>query len=241
MALAGVVSTKEKFNNQASVLDDILFPKEWNRSGLTVIVDLPETAAFVYQALHGAAALITNQLTLGIRLARARLDDSRDKRVPLYRKSEIIGWPKTLGGNSRVAWEFLWDLPDQWQWLREIFGEPDDFRIALCAYHMALSILELAETIASGNEKILEQDQLHLDVPVRFPALGREITRKAYRLLCHDPEQVKAIWKKLGVRDDQIKKHWQRWIEHTASWVRRDYPFADISFPNKDLPSDLGL
>ena len=106
---------------------------------------------------------------------------------------------------------------------------------------MALSILELAETIASGNEKILEQDQLHLDVPVRFPALGREITRKAYRLLCHDPEQVKAIWKKLGVRDDQIKKHWQRWIEHTASWVRRDYPFADISFPNKDLPSDLGL
>jgi hypothetical protein len=34
IALVGVESGRAKLNNQISVLDDILHPKEWNRSGL---------------------------------------------------------------------------------------------------------------------------------------------------------------------------------------------------------------
>jgi hypothetical protein len=62
---------------------------------------------------------------------------------------------------------FLWGLPEAWNWLKEVFVEPEEFHIALCAYYMALNILELADTIASGNENIVAGDP-----PIR-PCAGK--------------------------------------------------------------------
>ncbi len=64
IALAGIESGREKFSNQISVLDEILNPRSWNHGGLTVLVNFPETVAYVYQALHGGMCLQTDQLTL---------------------------------------------------------------------------------------------------------------------------------------------------------------------------------
>jgi hypothetical protein len=58
--------------------------------------------------------------------------------------------------------------------------------------------------------------------------------------LTHDPKQVKEIWRSLGVKDDHMKKHWPKWMQHVAYWVRREYPFGDFYFPNKDLLKDVG-
>jgi TIR domain len=56
IALAGVASGNPKFNNQIGLVEDILNPEEWQRGGLVVRVELPETGAFAYQTLLGQCA-----------------------------------------------------------------------------------------------------------------------------------------------------------------------------------------
>lgn len=63
IALAGVESGREKFSDQVGLIDEILNPRDWEWSGITTIADLPETIAYMYQALNGAMCLQTGQLT----------------------------------------------------------------------------------------------------------------------------------------------------------------------------------
>lgn len=241
IALAGVVSCKPKFNNQIAILDDILYPKNWNRSGSTDIVGLPETAAFVYQALHGATCLCTEQLVIAVRLARERVGEgpAGKSSVPLYKTSEIIGWPPTLRGNSKISWDFLWELPERWPWLDEVFGDPDDYRVALCAYYISLNIIELVDCVADKQTEILDQMDLRLEVPIRTPVMPREIVRRAYRMLLANPEQVRDLWKSRKVTQEEVRLFWPKWISHTKRVVIRDYPYADLHMIQEHLFDDL--
>jgi hypothetical protein len=241
LALAGIVSSKPKFNNQIAILDDILYPKDWNRSGSIDIVGLPETAAFAYQAIHGATCLATEQLALAVRLARERVGEgpSGKSSVPLYKTSEIIGWPPTLQGNSKISWDFLWELPERWPWLDEIFGDPDAYRVALCAYYISLNIIELVDCIADKQTEILEQMSLRLDVPIRTPAMPREIVRRAYRLLMVNPEQVRDLWRSRKVTQEDIQRIWLKWLTHVKRVLLHEYPFADFYMAQERLFDDL--
>jgi hypothetical protein len=241
IALGGVVSRNSKFNNQVSILDDVLYSKHWNRSGSTDIVGLPETVAFVYQALHGATCLSTDQLGLAIRLARERVGEGPGGRssVPLYKTSEIIGWPPTLGGNSKIAWEFLWDLSDRWTWLIEVFGDTDDYRVALCAYYMSLNIIELVDCIADNQTQILEQEHIRFDVPLRTPVMPREIVRRAYRLMITNPDQVRDLWRSKNVHENNVRGIWSKWIEHIKRALQREYMFPDLFMVQERLFDDL--
>jgi hypothetical protein len=241
IALAGVVSCKPKFNNQIAILDDILYPKNWNRSGSTDIVGLPETAAFVYQALHGATCLSTEQLCIAVRLARERVGEgpAGKSSVPLYKTSEIVGWAPTLRGNSQVSWDFLWELPERWPWLAEVFGDPDDYRSALCAYYISLNIIELVDCIADRQTEILEQMTLRLEVPIRTPVMPREIVRRAYRLLLVNPEQVRDLWRSRKVTQEDVGRVWPKWILHIKRVLKREYPFADFHMAQESLLDDL--
>jgi hypothetical protein len=241
IALGGVLSRHSKFNNQVSLLDDILYPKNWNRSGSTEIVGLPETVAFVYQALHGATCLSTDQLAMAIRLARERVGEGSRGRssVPLYKTSEIVGWPPTLKGNSKISWEFLWDLAERWTWLDEVFGDPDDYRVALCAYYNALNIIELVDCIADNQTQTLEQTNIRFDVPLRTPVMPREITRRAYRLMLANPDQVRDLWKSKNVHEDNVRGIWPKWIEHIKRALQREYMFPDLYMAQERLLDDL--
>jgi hypothetical protein len=242
IALAGVASGKAKFNNQVGLLDEMLYPKGWNRNGQTDIADLPTTVSFVYQALHGSVCLLTDQLSLAMRLAREKIGlGIRHESIPLYKESRIIGWPSTLGGNSKIAWDFLWGLSERWSWLAEIFGDTDDYRAALCAYHMGLNILELADAIADGQKEITNSRDLRLEVPVRFPAMPQDVLRRAYRLLLTSTEQVREIWISRKVNDATIKAVWQKWIDHTSRCMIREYPFGNLEMVHARLFDDLSL
>jgi hypothetical protein len=242
IAFAGVASGKEKFNNQVGLLDEMLYPKGWNRSGQTDIADLPETVSFVYQALHGSVCLLTDQLFLAMRLARERIGlGIRHESISLYKESGIIGWPSTLGGNSAIAWDFLWGLSQRWSWLSEIFGDTDDYRAALCAYHMGLNILELADAIADGQKEITNSRDLRLEVPIRFPAMPLDVLRRGYHLLLSSPEQVRNIWTSRKVNDATIKEVWPKWIAHTSGCMIREYPFGNLQMVHERLFDDLSL
>lgn len=119
-------------------------------------------------------------------------------------------------------------MPEKWPWLGEIFGHLDDFRTALCAYYMTLNILELADTIAKGNTAVLEANLYQIDVPIRFPAMPRDIVRKAYRLLLRHSEQVKGIWEGMKISEPIMRENWPKWMKYLSKILRREYVFHDI-------------
>jgi hypothetical protein len=106
---------------------------------------------------------------------------------------------------------------------------------------MALNILELADTLASGNEKIIEEDNiLLLNVRLCFLTLNQDLKRKAYRLLMSDHEQVRRIWKTLMVHDSKMEEYWPYWIHHAGKWLSSFYRFGlPLDITHKELFEDL--
>ena len=74
--------------------------------------------------------------------------------------------PDLFQGRGTLGWNFLLEFPKHWPWLVELFGDRTDFHIGLCAYYLGLNVLELADCVASGNEKILTNDRIDFDVPL---------------------------------------------------------------------------
>jgi hypothetical protein len=233
VALAGVESGKDIFNNQISILEEILFPKEWNWSGNTRIVYFPFSVAFIYQSIHGAMGLLTNQLSLSIKLVSSKfklLFDNQKKALYLFK--EIIGWPSSLEGNSSSAWKILINLPKKWTWLNEAFGNEDDFQSAVCSYYMALSLLDFSYRISFPDE-IMGGWPL---IPPAFHESTKDQRRRAYSMLITDPIQVRNIWRDFGIEDEKIKASWpelmillQKWLHSTRQWgFREDIELKDL-------------
>jgi len=241
IALAGVESGREKFTNQIAIIDEILNQRNWSPAGKQRIVDFPKSIAYIYQALHGASCLQTSQLALAIKFARTKVTlPMEDSSHPLYLIHDVVGWPSSLGRKSNEAYTFLTTLPDKWEWLIEKFGNPVEYREAICAYYMSLNILEFVDTIAQGKEEIFEQAEIRLDIPLCFLEDDHEITRRAYRLLLNDPDAVKSIWKNLRIEDSAIQKYWPLWINHLKYWLARMHSFGIRSYvAHENLLKDL--
>jgi hypothetical protein len=239
IALAGVGSGQEKFRNQIALLDDLLFPKDWDRIGFTARVNLPEAAGYVYQALLGATCLYTFQLKIAMDGVQSQFKTSNSsKSLPVWRSSDVIGWPQAFG-NSLLAWQALTSLPDKWPWLVDVFGEKEEFITALCAYYMSLNVLEYASVIGSGSENSLKDKSYYLEVPPNFYSLSKETKRRGYRQLLQDAEQVRDIWKKLNAPEAKVREHWRTWIEFCTSAIG-NHSFARYqSFGHESLVEEL--
>ncbi len=216
----------EKFSHQFALLDDILNPRHWNRSGLNSIVELPDAVTYIYQALHGSICLHTGQLDLATEFVRGKITRRyNNKALPLNQCHELIGWPQSLGRESDKAWSFRINLPLHWEWLNNLFGTKDEYKEALCAYYMALNIIEFCDTIYKEKEDIFEQEELRLDIPLCFLREDEDSKRRAYRLLLNNPQL--NIWQKKNIQDDKVKQHWPRWIHHLKYWLSKVY---DLGF-----------
>ncbi len=242
VALAGVESGRDAMKNQIGIMDDILSLKNWNRGGYVMLGEFPAAAAFSYQALHGALCLETQQLDLAMSLAKARIQDpdNSSHREPLYHQNKLIGWPESLHGHAKIAWQYLRDLPKSLPWLNEIFTDKENFEVALCAYYLALNTLELADLIASNKEKILTHRELRLEVPLSATFVSHEQRQRAYALLMRDPRQVRKIWEDLEVPEAKMREHWPQWMLHAGGWVSQVSQFGYRGeIPHKTLFDDL--
>lgn len=245
ISLAGIESGRKSFVNQISFLDEIKFPKDWNGNGLTRIVHLPQFAIFIFHSLHGALCLQTEQIPVAMNLICTRMNRySSDISQPLYKNHEFMGWADTIGGRISNSWRFLMELSNEWTWLNEIFGDIEDYKVAMCAYYMALNIFELANFFIENPDKIkIPIDrELSLKIPACFIVENDLIQRKAYTMLTANQENLKSIWHKLNLTDECMKSNWDVWLEQTLSWCNRVYQYQifnlnEISHQNlfKDL------
>ena len=187
--------------------------------------------------------LATDQLDIATKFVHSKVKTRYDdKSYPLWQNHKIIGWPSTLNGDCKIAWDFIKTLPKKWDWLNNPFGDLSDYQSYLCAYYMGLNILELAETIALDKSEIVsEQGGLSLDIPLCFLQEDENITLKGYRLLLRDPQQLRGIWRSLNVDDSKMEELWPHWIRHSKQWLINSskWPFIDNIIAHANLFQDL--
>lgn len=229
IALAGIQSGREKFRDQRAVIDELSDPSGWDQSGKTVIIEIPYGMIFTFQAICGAAFLDTDQIDLAIQLAQTRIPYWNGTHPSLLIDStHLLGWPDSLGGNCTDAWDFIITAAKRWPWLTTVFGVEEDYRVALSAYYMALSIHELASDIKAGNGDLLINKDVHLSVPLCFLHNDKDnIPRKAYNLLLRN--NVSLLWESMGVTIADMKKYWPAWMRHSGAWVSNVYKFMFAS------------
>jgi hypothetical protein len=160
VALAGIISGRDKFRDQRGVIDELANPSGWGRGGFDVVVELPAALVFVFQSLCGAACLDTGQLDQALQLGMMKLTSRNDSDAsPLVRRTDLNGWPQSLGGrggNCVVAWDFIFKGVEKWPWLSFIFVSEEDHKVALTAYYMSLHVLDLTLKIADGEGENLK-------------------------------------------------------------------------------------
>lgn len=224
MSLTGVESGKDEFKNQSSVLDTILYPKDWGYSGPTVYVNINRGIAFIYQALHGALSLDTNQPDLALGLATTVIVDKyNSKSLPLWKIKDLIGWPDSFGHNCIIAWNALKSLPNNWEWLLNIFGDNDKFIASICSYYALLNFYEYLDVFNNSNENIFKDPYNNrLDVPVCFLMEGNN-TIQGIKLLIRNKDFLEKLIKDYNLDIYQIKENWNVWIQMYTNWIHNAY------------------
>ena len=216
VALVGVESRNENFNNQASLLDDLLNIQSmegWNRAGYVPWIEIPYALGYVYHSLHGSRCLQTNQLNLALSLAQEKFPLAMDSQYTrsLWENSQLMGYCKSLGSKRIESWKYLVNAYERWEWLSLIFPDDMEYRVSLVAYYMALSLHELAVEIAAGRE-IGSNQYAAVNVPFDFLFEKYEIKQRATSLLLRD-STLPELWTGLGVTKEQMRDSWEAWGE----------------------------
>jgi hypothetical protein len=227
IALAGVASGKPTFQNQTGVLEDILNPAQWQRGGLAIRVELPETGAFLYQALHGAMCLQVNNLPAAMRLAREELLNRKSgTNSPLWQRHDIFALPQALGGSATTAWQVALNLPQRWPWVADVFGDTGDYHAGLYAYYVSLNVLEYAERLREGRSPLLPSLNLFRPhVPPAFEAVDDDTKRRGYRLAVSTGPALRELWASMRIDEGVIRDQWSAWISLQAGLLHQVYPF----------------
>lgn len=241
LGIAGVESGKKSFRNQRRLLDMITSPHDWNNAGASRIVSLPESIAFIYQAIHGAICVYTNQLYLAYDFVQQQSETRyAEKPIILWKNRRIMGWPHSLDVNSTLAYEVLNMIPEKWAWILDIFGDTDEFKSALISYYLMLNTLDYMDLMRQGDKNVLSTDDIQLDVPLNFIVGSDEISKRAYQYLIENKESMIPIIESSKIPIKDSINSWPAWMESIQkvyeNWDRHSWRYR---FPHANLFTDL--
>lgn len=228
--LAAVESGEENFSDQKSVLRDLFTIVEWKNSTYTAWRDMPNVLRYVYQGLHGAISLRTDQLNLALSLAQEKVRSTHPKSM-----SKVWETPSLIGHyyfnvEAKDLWKHLATAYERWEWLDLIFRDKSEYRASLVAYYMALNIHELATKINSEYQEDL--DNYRFKVPLDFLFEKYEKKGRAVDMLLTN-STLPELWTCLGVTQEQMKNSWKSWIYRCKHQFLNNYP--RIYFENSGI------
>lgn len=239
-SLGAVGSNAPRFKNQAAVLEEILHPPDWHHANYVARSELPCSAAFVYQALHGSMCLHVEDLATALRLACTRTQSAMVREeVPLYRRHDVVMWPQALGYDAIKSWQVISTLNTLWPWIGEIFGNLKGYQIALLAYYVSLNTLEFFERLAVGRYLPDDPATVRTDIPPVFENIGDEIKRGAYHALIAVGESFRRLADQLKVEVDVIRREWPKWMKVQQLDLHNLYPLTFDGVMQKRLILDI--
>ncbi len=230
VALAGVESGNERFNDQKSLLSALLTIRGWQGNNTQpwsqTWVQIPYALGYVYHSLHGALCLNTKQLTRALGLAREKvpfaIESSGTTRV--WENPHLMGDCELLL-DRKECWKDLANAYNKWEWLRLIFEDDFTYRASLVAYYMALSIHELAAEIAFPNSTPLRVPWDFLSETYEIKQRADEIKQRADEIkqraadLLHNDPGLSELWECLDVTREQMKARWENWKSRCENWL----------------------
>jgi len=219
VALAGVESGKPRFNSHSGLIHDLLDIEGWDDYGQRLTAALPETSAFLFHALHGTIAVYSDQVDLAIAMAKLRIRLlTYESSAPLVELREMTGYPTTLDGNAKIAWQFLWDIPNHWKWIADKLGGQRSFHQCLCGYYFLLSWMEYLDVIRSKNTGLLTEERiLRLAVPTTY--LTHDEHRAGLSKVLAGKHALIDHSTRIGVSLQAQAEHWGAWTQVSHRWA----------------------
>lgn len=241
-AFAAIDSTDERFHNQLSLLDWILNPKGWERSGPLILVTLPELTLFAYQSLLGALALNRQRPDLAYRLAVTPIAERYVGREtqPLFKHNLYTGWPYSLDHNCALARIFLQMVAKEWQWLWKLFGGEDEVMAAIVGYYLFLNTVDFVSAVKAmkGTQTELRK----LGTPI-FLYQGEYVGTRAQSLFFGISDYIGEMIAENGISDASLPELWNLWVKNCAAWVGAVYQDNRLliftGIPHRELPTML--
>lgn len=242
VAIAGIESGRHEFKNQISLLDDILYPRNWAFSGKQIVSDLPIAIAYIYQGIHGAICLETGQIETALLLIKTPTDfPNISETIPLWKHHGVMGWPDGFEGKATTAWDELKSLPKKWDWLNLVFIDIEEYEAALSAYYMALNFYEYCDYVKNRDKNQEKSGETELEIPICFNVATDDVIRRAFRLLTNDTEKVRSICEWFNLDKNLVTKYWDEWMETCKKWVINVYRshFFNVSIAHEKLPVEI--
>ena len=141
----------------------------------------------------------------------------------LWKHLDVTSYPSSLGEDSIGPWRYLSSLPSAFPWIESLFGKPGDFIVALSAYSILLSALDLAATLSKKNgERDVGSAELewHFDVAPMFAEQDSEILTRAFAMAFRDGSVVQELADCAKVNAEAIRRVWPKWVERVAGYSR---------------------
>lgn len=226
-ALGGLLSQKDPFVDQRRTMDQLIDIPGWNDGGSVISASAPRMIGFVFHYLHGALASELDRFDLALQFAQVQVaDPDEDRQRPIWRSLQLGGRPKSLGGKSSLASEFMRILYSREPALLQMFGSQRDYEVAFAAYSLLLSLVEMADsadqTAALTEEQV--RSPLLVEVPPMFIALERDVIRAAVRRTIGNPIALQAIMSATKTNRAQIERAWPKWKRVLNSLQRTPWP-----------------
>ncbi len=217
------------------LVEDLTAIPGWRRDGWTSVVEAPRTLIYIAHYLHGALCCAHQQLEQALQAAEISVESANGEReAPLWKHSDLTGYPVLLGGNSSWGWEYLCELPQRRPALSQLFSVPSDLELGLASYSLALSLLELASDAAAAVTPNLETAHgLHVaPMVVRMP---REAVIGASKRVSKDARAVTLIADRQGASVAKMRQLWPAWkslmakyrVDGYRHW--QDLPLGDLA------------
>jgi len=235
VAMAGVESGVDKFNRQAALVHDLLEPRSWERSGLTILCDFPQTAAFVFQSLLGIFAVHSEQPQLIFDLANQRIKRKYENdSCLLWDYSRVVWAPESLARSCNKAWSFIWSIGEHMPWVAEKLGGEERVRACLCAHYFTLSWVEYLDTV-KNKPQLLDEEEVNLRVPTRF--VNQSELSAGLRSLIEEKDTYLRSMERASVSREDIEQTWPKWVRICRSLSARIMSdFGGQGWPNHEYP-----
>lgn len=242
-AFAGFDSSDERFRNQLSLLDWIRKPKGWERSGPTLWVELPELVLFTYQALLGALALSRQRPELAYRLAVTPISEQHSGRdaQPLFKQSKFTGWPDSLDHTCTLAWTFLQQAAQEWEWLWKLFGSEEDALASIVAYYLFLNTVDFVS--AAKAKKDTDPELRELNPPLFVQRADDDAKARAQSLFFGASKFIGEMFEENGISPESLPELWALWMQNCEGWLGAVYRHSRyrnfMAVPHRELPAML--
>jgi hypothetical protein len=224
LALSALESEQPTLQDQRGLLDDLLNLSQWNRSGLTVVAEFPDTIAYVYQLLLGSFLVDQRRQKDAVRLLTTQVVDPLSREMSeLWKSPRLMGWPKSLWGDCKKAWTYVTGLYARLPWVEHFFSTERDFVDALRAYGVLASAVELTDWLKRNASGLPSDIGMGLTVPPLF-AVDSVVGSPVQRVIAKafpDREAVTSVAEVRSVDPERIRQAWPAWAQCWAQWHTR--------------------